>query len=117
MNRERDIAKNAFIFTAGRIAAQFAGFLLLPLYSALLTPEDFGIADLINTLVFLIIPFIGIQMDTALFRYTVDCRQDRARQKELFSTVITVNLIQMVVYSSLFLIARPFISLKYKDFQ
>ena len=116
MNRERDIAKNAFIFTAGRMAAQFAGFLLLPLYSALLTPEDFGIADLINTLVFLIIPFIGIQMDTALFRYTVDCRQDKARQKELFSTVIIVNLIQMVVYSLLFLIARPFISLKYKDF-
>ena len=116
MNRERDIAKNAFIFTAGRIAAQFAGFLLLPLYSALLTPEDFGIADLINTLVFLIIPFIGIQMDTALFRYTVDCRQDKARQKELFSTVIIVNLIQIVVYSLLFLIARPFISLKYKDF-
>ena len=111
MNRERDIAKNAFIFTAGRIAAQLAGFLLLPMYSALLTPEDFGIADLINTLVFLMIPFVGIQMDTALFRYTVDCRQDKARQKELFSTVIIFNLMQIVVYSSLFLIARPFISL------
>ena len=116
MNRERDIAKNAFIFTAGRVLAQLAGFLLLPLYSALLTPEDFGIADLINTLVFLIIPFVGIQMDTALFRYTVDCREDKAKQKELFSTVIVVNLIQIVVYTVLFFIARPFISLRYKDF-
>ena len=116
MNRERDIARNAFIFTAGRIAAQLAGFLLLPLYSALLTPEDFGIADLINTLVFLIIPFVGIQMDTALFRYTVDSREDKAKQKELFSTVIVVNLIQIVAYAVIFFIARPFITLKYKDF-
>lgn len=116
MNRERDIARNAFIFTAGRIAAQLAGFLLLPLYSALLTPEDFGIADLINTLVFLIIPFVGIQMDTALFRYMVDSREDKAKQKELFSTVIVVNLIQIVAYAVIFFIARPFITLKYKDF-
>ena len=116
MNRERDIAKNAFIFTAGRMAAQLAGFLLLPLYSALLTPEDFGIADLINTLVFLIIPFVGIQMDTALFRFTVDCREDSSKQKELFSTVIVINLIQIAVYAAVFFAARPFISLRYKDF-
>ena len=116
MNRERDIAKNAFIFTAGRIAAQLAGFLLLPLYSALLTPEDFGIVDLINTLVFLIIPFVGIQMDTALFRFTVDCREDSSKQKELFSTVIVINLIQIAVYAAVFFAARPFISLRYKDF-
>ena len=83
MNRERNIAKNAFIFTAGKVAAQFIGFLLLPLYSALLTPEDFGTADLINTLVFLIIPFVGVQMDTALFRFTVDCRENRDKQLSL----------------------------------
>lgn len=116
MNRERNIAKNAFIFTAGKVAAQFIGFLLLPLYSALLTPEDFGTADLINTLVFLIIPFVGVQMDTALFRFTVDCRENRDKQKELFSTVIVVNLIQMCVYVAIFFAARPFISLNYKDF-
>lgn len=116
MNRERDIAKNAFIFTAGKVAAQLIGFLLLPLYSVLLTPEDFGTADLINTLVFLIIPFVGIQMDTALFRYTVDCREEAEKQKELFSTVIIVNLIQTGVYAAVFFAARPFISLRYKDF-
>lgn len=116
MNREKDIAKNAFIFTAGKVAAQFIGFLLLPLYSALLTPEDFGTADLINTLVFLIIPFVGIQMDTALFRYTVDCRGDKEKQKELFSTVIVVNLIQIGVYAAVYFAARPFITLRYKDF-
>lgn len=116
MNREKDIAKNAFIFTAGKVAAQFIGFLLLPLYSALLTPEDFGTADLINTIVFLIIPFVGIQIDTALFRYTVDCREDKEKQKELFSTVIVVNLIQIGVYAALYFAARPFITLRYKDF-
>lgn len=116
MNRERDIAKNSFIFTAGRIAAQFAAFLLLPLYSALLTPNDYGTYDLINTIVFLILPFVGVQIDTALFRFTVDCRNDHEKQQTLFSTVTVVNLIQIIASVLIYLAVRPFIGLLYKDY-
>lgn len=116
MSRERDIVKNSFIFTIGRVAAQFASFLLLPLYSSLLTPEDYGTADLINTLVFLIIPFVGVQLDNALFRFTVDAREDAGKQKDLFSTQVVINLIQVAVYAAVFFAARPFITLRYKDF-
>lgn len=116
MNREQDIAKNSFIFTAGRIAAQFIAFLLLPLYSELLTPEDYGTADLINTVVFLALPFVAVQIDTALFRFTVDCRDSKDKQKELFSTVIVINLIQILGSIALYLAVRPFIGLVYKDF-
>ena len=116
MSRERDIVKNSFIFTAGRVAAQFASFLLLPLYSSLLTPEDYGTADLINTLVFLILPFVGVQLDNALFRFTVDAREDPEKQKDLFSTQVVINLIQVAVYAAVFFAARPYITLKYKDF-
>lgn len=116
MNREQSIAKNSFIFSAGRISAQLIGFLLLPLYSDLLLPEDYGTADLINTIVFLILPFIGIQMDTALFRFTVDCRNNSEKQEELFSTVLIVNAIQVLFYSVCFIAVRPLINLQYKDF-
>ena len=116
MSRERDIAKNSFIFTAGRIAAQFIAFLLLPLYSALLTPEDYGIADLLNTTVFLIIPFIGVQLDTALFRFTVDSRNDDKKQKTLFSTVIIVNIVQCLAFIAIYMAVRPVINLQYKDY-
>lgn len=116
MSRERDIVKNSLIFTIGRVSAQFAGFLLLPLYSSLLTPEDYGIADLINTLVFLILPIVGVQLDNALFRFTVDARNDTDKQRELFSTELVINLIQIAIYAAVFFAARPFITLGYKDF-
>ncbi|SCW65308.1 Membrane protein involved in the export of O-antigen and teichoic acid [Ruminococcaceae bacterium YRB3002] len=116
MNREQIVAKNSFIFTVGRIAAQIAGFLLLPLYSDLLAPEDYGTADLINTLVFLLLPFVGFQLDTALFRFTVENRNDQDKQKELLSTVTVINLLQILVYVAVYFAVRPLITLAYKDF-
>ncbi|MCR4689481.1 MAG: oligosaccharide flippase family protein [Saccharofermentans sp.] len=116
MNRELDIAKNSLIFTVARLSAQFIGFLLLPLYSALLTPEDYGTADLINTLVFLFLPFVGVQLETALFRFAIEARQDKGRQQELLSTVMFVNIVQIAVFAGLFVLLRPLFTLSYVDF-
>lgn len=51
MSRIKDLAKNTLIITIGRISTQFITFLLLPLYTALLTTEEYGTVDLITTLV------------------------------------------------------------------
>ena len=56
MNREKDLTKNTLIITVGRISTQFVSFLLLPLYTALLSTTEYGTVDLVTTLVQLLIP-------------------------------------------------------------
>ena len=60
MNREKTLVKNTAILTIGKICPQMITFFLLPLYTAILSTEEFGIVDLLNTLVSLLLPIITL---------------------------------------------------------
>ena len=81
MNRQKELAKNTIILTVGKICTQFVSFLLLPLYTALLVPEEFGIVDLFNTYITLLTPICNWQFENGLFRFMIDERHDFDGQK------------------------------------
>ena len=116
MNRERELAKNTFILTVGKISTQFISFLLLPLYTSLLTPEDFGIVDLLNTYVTLLVPIFNWQFESGMFRFLIDYRDNVEKQKSIISTVLFTNFAQILIYVVFFIIAQGFISFRYKIF-
>ena len=53
-NREKKLVKNTIIISIGKICTSMVTFLLLPLYTNILTPADYGIVDLLNTLIMLL---------------------------------------------------------------
>ena len=116
MNRQKELAKNTLILTVGKISTQFVSFMLLPLYTALLIPAEFGIVDLFNTYIILLIPIFNWQFDNGLFRFMIDFRNDHDGQKRLFSTVFVTNIIQAGVYLILFAVFQNYIKSEYKIF-
>ena len=116
MSKQKELAKNAIILTFGKICTQFVSFLLLPLYTTLLLPEEFGIVDLFNTYVTLLVPIFNWQFENGLFRFMLDCRGDHKKQKQLFSTVFSVNFLQIIIYCIAYLIFSRFIHSEYKIF-
>ena len=98
MSRKKDLAKNTIILTFGRICTQFVSFLLLPLYTAILEPEVYGIADLFNSYIYLIIPLVSLMLDQGLFRFLLECRENEKRKKVLLSTVLLINCVEILVY-------------------
>lgn len=116
MNRNKELAKNTIILTVGKICTQFVSFLLLPLYTALLVPEEFGIVDLFNTYIALLVPIFNWQFENGLFRFILDHRESESWIKKVFSTVILTNIFQSVVYLIFFIIAQFFIVSEYKYF-
>ena len=72
MNREKQLVKNTFIVALGKICTQFISFFLLPLYTAILSTEEYGVVDLLNTYISLIIPIVFLQMDQAIFRFLIE---------------------------------------------
>lgn len=116
MSREKELAKNTAILTFGKICTQFVSFFLLPLYTAILEPGVYGIADLFNSYIYLIIPLVSLMLDQGLFRFLLDCRDDSARQKKLLTTVLGVNVITCIAYGVLFCLIQPFIHSEYKIF-
>lgn len=113
MSRTKDLARNTLIITIGRISTQFITFLLLPLYTALLSTEEYGTVDLITTLVQLFIPVVSLMIDQGVFRYLLSCNTDSEKKKIIsnaFFVLSGLNGIFILIY----LILMPFITAQYK---
>ncbi len=70
-NKYRNLLSNTLLFTIGSFGSKFILFFLVPLYTNCLTTEEYGVADLINTSVNLIIPFITLSVNDAILRFTL----------------------------------------------
>ena len=116
MSREKTLVKNTAILTIGKICTQMITFFLLPLYTAILSTEEFGIVDLLNTLVSLLLPIVTFQVEQALFRSLIDVRDNELEKRKIISTGFFSVFIQSAIYLVLFSIISPFIHNEYKVF-
>ena len=57
------------IFALGALGSKLISFLLLPLYTHVLSPEEYGVSDLIFTLGQLLLPFFSLAIFNGLLRY------------------------------------------------
>lgn len=89
MNREKELAKNTMILTIGKFATQFISFLLLPLYTGILSTEEYGTVDIINTLVMLFLPIVSLQIEQGAFRLLIDAREED-RQEIITNVIVTI---------------------------
>ena len=66
MNREKNLIKNTLILSIGNIFTKLVTFFLLPLYTAVLSTKEYGIVDLLNTLVSIFLPVVTFQIEQAV---------------------------------------------------
>lgn len=81
MSETRRLLKNTGIIAVGGMATKLVQFLLLPLYTSVLTTGEYGTVDYINTIALFLVPAVSMLMDEALFRFLIDCRDDGARSR------------------------------------
>lgn len=112
MSRKKELAKNTAILTLGKVCTQCISFFLLPLYTAILSTEEYGTYDLLVTYATLLLPLVNWQFDQGLFRFMLDQRGNKAEQGKLFSTLLFSSAMQSIVYVVLFLCVDPFLKIK-----
>lgn len=116
MSKSKNLLKNTAIVSIGKIATQLITFFLLPVYTAVLTNEEYGVADLLNTLTNLFLPIATLQIEQGVFRYLVDCRNEKEKQTKVITTIIKFMLFQSILYIVLFICVSYFIKNTYKFF-
>ncbi len=72
MQREKYLAKNLVLFTFNSIGTRIINFLLVPIYTKVLTTAQYGEADLISTLAVVIVPIITLNIGEAVMRFALD---------------------------------------------
>lgn len=116
MTREKALAKNTVMLMIGKICTQCVSFFMLPLYTAILSTEEYGTADLIITYVSLLYPVVGMQFEQGLFRMMLDYRGHEDNNRTLFSTVLICNIFQMIAFAILFGLIKLVIKSEYVNF-
>lgn len=72
----RYFAGNLALFTISNFVSKILVFLLVPFYTNVLTTADYGIADVMQTTLLLLVPALTINMGEAALRYGID-RSDK----------------------------------------
>ena len=116
MSREKNLAKNTIIITIGKISTQMITFFLLPLYTGILSTEEYGTVDLLNTLVSLLLPIVTFQVEQAVFRELIEVRGKKDKESRIISSAVITVIFQCIVYLIIFALISPFINNHYKFF-
>lgn len=98
MGKYKRLLSNTVILGAGTFASKVLVFLLMPLYTSILSAAEYGVADILTQTASLIIPLASVGICDALFRFTLDTGEtDESGRKRIFSSSIFVLLIGSVL--------------------
>lgn len=109
MSKEKELAKNTAIITLGKICTQLVSFLLLPLYTSLLSTEEYGAVDLVLTYSSLLLPVITLALDQAVFRFLIDVRNDEEKKKSVIQSVFRTSALLFLIVSVVIIVIQAFI--------
>ncbi|MBR2388312.1 MAG: oligosaccharide flippase family protein [Clostridia bacterium] len=102
-NKYGRLISNTLVFAVGKFASKLMVLLLMPLYTSILSTEEYGVADLITQTANLLIPIFCVGLCEAIFRFAIDSGD----KKKVFSTALCVIFAGSVLLG----VASPILSL------
>ena len=111
--KNQELIKNTLIIFVGRFCTQFISFLLIPIYTYNLTTTDYGYVDVVQTYISLIIPILLLRLDSSIFRFLIDAREDKNEQKVIISNSAFFIVFQNFIFIIIFFILNCIFHFKY----
>lgn len=97
MGKYKKLILNAIIFGMGNLSVKFVQFLVMPILTTYLTVDEYGINEILATVLELAIPVITLGIGESMFRFAL---QKETSQEEVITNgliVVAVGLITAVV--------------------
>lgn len=85
MNKYSKLANNTIIFAISTFSSKLMVFLLMPMYTRLLSTADYGVMDIIVNTCNLLIPLVYVSIHEAVIRFAID---KSVRKKDVFTVGI-----------------------------
>lgn len=114
MSKSKELAKNTIILFIGTFFTKIIQYFLLPIYTGYLDSAEYGTVELFNTIIYLLIPIIGLQIEHGIFRFLINNRKNEMKKKELISSSFIFIITSNFIYFLLFLAFSPLIKYEYK---
>ena len=112
MNQKKKLLMNTVIIAIGKLSTQIISFLLLPLYTSKLSPDEYGTYDFLVTLSTFALPIITLMMEESMFRFLIDAEDLKSKKRTITATV-AYTLLGSVVFSVIATIVMAIIKYQY----
>ncbi len=90
-NPYKKTVKHSFLYGISDILRKIVAFVMLPIYTRYLTPEGYGVVEMMMIAIAIIEIFLGARMGQAIFRYYF-MESDIEKQKTVVSTALMVTI-------------------------
>lgn len=97
---KKGLARDTVLFAISSFGSKILFFLLTPLYTSILTQEEYGIADLISTTINFIYPILTLAIAEATLRFALDANESRGE-------VLGCSILFTLASGCLLLLATP----------
>ncbi len=114
MDKKKQLAKNTIIIFMGRVCTQFISYFLLPFYTSYLLTNEYGLVDLIQTYVTLLVPIITLELEMSIFRYLIDSRENEQDTRNLMSNNFFVLGISLLFFCILYTLITYFVTIPFR---
>ena len=99
MNKYKRLLTNTIVFAIGTFASKLLVLLLTPLYTSILSPDQYSIADLVMQTSNLLIPIFTVSIANAVMRFGMDKAEDKASVFTTGFTTISLGFAALLVCS------------------
>lgn len=102
MDEKKRLLKNTGLIALGNFGAKMISFLLLPLYTSILTTTEYGTYDFIVAVSAFCLPIVTISIHEAMFRFIIDTGTGNEEFKKVISNAFLVVLMGISVMAVIF---------------
>lgn len=89
-NPYKNLINNSIAFTIANLGSKIISIVMVPLYTYVLTTEEYGTVDIITTLNSLLLPIIFLSTSDAILRYAMDKRYEK---KQVMSSAMCIYIV------------------------
>ncbi len=97
-NRSKYLAKNIGILTISNFSSKILVFLLVPLYTSVLSTEDVGFYDLVVSSLSLLFPLLSLNIVDAVMRFLMDKEKSRHEVVLIGIRYVSISMIPLLVF-------------------
>ncbi len=103
----KKLATHASIYFAGNLLRRAVGFFMLPIYTRYLTTSDYGVIEMLGTVLDFVAIIVGLRVGEALFRFYSEY-EDLQEKNEVISTgLFLVAALNIFGILAVFLFSKP----------
>lgn len=107
--------KDSSIYSISGAVSKGIAIFLIPFYTRVLSPKEYGIIDIITVLATVLNIVIGLEVYQAISRYYFDCKTDHSKQEYVSTTLFFLTFTFGISFLIMFLFAAPLSKLLLQD--